>query len=394
MNCVSPSSRSLGSFALFLFASAAAFAQTGTIAGKVIGPDGQPAKDAWIKIERTDIRGNYKVKTNKKGEYIHVGLPLGTYNLVCEIDGHPVDLIRGVRTGLGEPTEINFDLAKQAAVQQQTQAKVQKAVEKAAETGVIDTELAREMTPEQKAALEKQIKEQSATMKKNKALNDAFNTGMNALGAGQFDVAVEAFTKGSVIDPKQAAIWASLAESYKGQASTKTGDEQAALFAKANESWVKALELKPDDANYHNNHALLLVEAKKYPEAEEELNKAAVLDPASAAKYFYNLGAILTNRGQMEPAGAAFKKAIDANPKHADAQFQYGIYLSAKGTTSADGKVIMPEGTREAFQAYLDNNPNGPLAEAANGMIAAIGSTVSTKFENTDAKKKTPAKKK
>ena len=40
--------------------------QTGSISGKVIGPDGQPMKDALIKIERMDIRGNYKVKTKRR----------------------------------------------------------------------------------------------------------------------------------------------------------------------------------------------------------------------------------------------------------------------------------------------------------------------------------------
>ena len=390
MNRLSSFGRSIGSIAFLLFASAAAFAQTGAIAGKVKGADGQPVKDALIKIERTDIKGNYKVKTNKKGEYFHAGLPLGTYNVVCEIDGAVADSMKGVRTRLGDPTEIDFDLAQQAARQQQTQVKMAKA----AETGEIDKDLAREMTPEQKAALEKQVKAQSEAMKKNKELNDAFNAGMTALGAKQWDAAVEAFLKGSISDPKQHVIWANLAESYKGQAIGKTTDEQAAIITKASESWAKALELKPDDAGYHNNYALLLVDAKKYKEAEEELNKAAALDPPKAATYFYNLGAILTNRGQLEPAGAAFKKAIDANPKHADAQFQYGVYLTSKASTSAEGKVIMPEGTREAFQAYLDVSPTGQFADAAKGMIATMETTLTTKYDNPDAKKKSPAKKK
>ena len=390
MNHVLRFGKSIGLAALFLFASAAAFAQTGAIAGKVKGPDGQMLKDAWIKIERTDIKGNYKVKTNKKGEYFHAGLPLGTYNVTCEIDGKVADSIRGVRTRLGDPTEVDFDLAAQAARQQQQQA----AMQKAAETGQVDKELTREMSPEQKAALEKQMKAQSETMKKNKELNDAFNAGMTALQGKQWDAAVEAFSKGSTLDPKQHVIWANLADAYKGQATTKTGEEQAAIQAKGLEAWAKAIELKPDDPAYHNNYALFLVDAKKYPEAEEELNKAAALDPPKAATYFYNLGAILTNRGQLEPAGAAFKKAIDANPKHADAQFQYGIYLTSKAQTTTDGKVVMPEGTREAFQAYLDINPTGQFADAAKGMIATMESTVSTKYENPDAKTKKSTKKK
>ena len=389
MNHVLRFVKSIGLCALFLFTTAAAFAQTGAISGKVKGPDGQMVKDALIKIDRTDIKGAYKVKTNKKGEYFHAGLPLGTYNVTCEIDGAVKDSIRGVRTRLGDPTEVDFDLAQQAAKQQQQQA----AIQKAAETGQVDKELTREMSADQKAALEKQMKERSESMKKNKELNDAFNTGMTALAAKQYDAAVDAFTKGSTMDPKQHVIWANLADSYKGQATTKTGDEQAAIIAKGLDAWSKALELKPDDPAYHNNYALFLVDGKKYKEAEEELNKAAALDPPKAGTYFYNLGAVLTNRGQLEPAGAAFKKAIDADPKHADAQFQYGIYLTSRAQTTADGKVVMPEGTREAFQAYLDLKPTGQFADAAKGMIETMGSTVSTKYENPDAKKKTTKKK-
>ena len=44
-----------------------ASAQTGALEGDVKGEDGQPLKQALVKITRTDIKGNYKVKTDKKG---------------------------------------------------------------------------------------------------------------------------------------------------------------------------------------------------------------------------------------------------------------------------------------------------------------------------------------
>jgi tetratricopeptide (TPR) repeat protein len=280
---------------------------------------------------------------------------------------------------LGDPVEINFDL--------KAQADKQAAMQKAAETGQLTQEMSREMSAEQKAALEKQMKERSAAMAKNKALNDAFNNGMAALGAKQYDQAVENFQKGSEIDPKQHVIWANLAESYFGQGATKTGAEQQAIFDKGADAWNKAIELKPDDAAYHNNFALALVKAKKFKEAEEELNKAAALDPPKAGTYFYNLGAVLTNQGQSDPAGQAFKKAIEADPNHADAQYQYGIYLVSKAQTTADGKVVPPPGTKEAFQKYIELKPNGPFADSARGMLQTLEGAVQTEFTNPDAKK-------
>ena len=55
-------------------------------------------------------------------------------------------------------------------------------------------------------------------MAKNKALNDTFNAGKDALAAKNYDAAIEAFQKGVDMDPNQNVIWANLADAYVGQA--------------------------------------------------------------------------------------------------------------------------------------------------------------------------------
>ena len=65
---------------LFLFA-AAGFAQTSNIQGDVIGPDGKPLQGAQIKLDRTDIKQNFNVKTDKKGHFLYANLPTGVYNI-------------------------------------------------------------------------------------------------------------------------------------------------------------------------------------------------------------------------------------------------------------------------------------------------------------------------
>lgn len=375
--------------ALFLGLSAApAFSQTGAIEGTVIGADGKPVgKDvALILITRTDIKGNYKVKTNKKGEFFHAGLPLGTYDVACEIDGKMVDNIKGVRMRLGDPVPVKFDIGKLAAQQQ--------AMQKAAETGTVTKEMERDMTPEQKAALEKQAKERSEAMKKNKELNDAFNGGMEAMKTSNFQGAVESFEKAATMDATQHVIFGQLADAYGSLAKAKTGAEKDALNAKSLEAFQKAITLKPDDAAYFNNYGLALARAGKFPEAQENLNKAAALDPAGAGRYFYNLGALLVNAGQNEPAGVAFKKAIEADPNYADAHYQMGIYLTGKAQVDAKtGKMTFPEGTQQSFEKYLALKPDGQFAASAKGMIETMGGTVQTTYTNPDAKKNTPAAK-
>ena len=88
------------------------FAQITAIEGDVKGEDGSPKLNAVIKITRTDIKGNYKCKSNKKGHYFYNGLPLGTYNVTVEVDGKEMDGVNGVRTRLGDPVPVNFDLQK------------------------------------------------------------------------------------------------------------------------------------------------------------------------------------------------------------------------------------------------------------------------------------------
>jgi len=369
----------------FLFVSSA-LAQTGAIAGTVKGEDGAPLKDAIVKIERLDIKGNYKTKSNKKGEFIHAGLPLGQYRVSVEVNGQMRDQVNGVRTTLGDPVEVNFDLHAQKQKQEALQA--------AAQTGQLTKEQARDMSPEQKAAMEKAIKEREKAMAKNKELNDAFGGGMEALKTGNFEVASTQFQKASELDPKQHVVWGQLAEAYSGLAKTKTGDEQNQILEKSYEAYRKALELKPDDAGYLNNFALALARGRKFDEAQAELTKAAQIDPVNAGKYYFNLGALLVNNGQIEPAGQAFKKAIEADPNHADSHYQYGIYLMSKAQTDAAGKVTPAEGTKEAFQKYLELKPDGPNAESAKGMLAMMDSQISTEYQNPDAKKKAPAGKK
>ena len=112
----------------------------------------------------------------------------------------------------------------------------------AADSGTLTKDQERGLTPEQKAALEKQTKERAQELAKNKGLNDAFNAGMQAMTAKQYDVAVQQFTKASELDPNQNVVWAQLADAYIGLADTKTGAEHDDAMNKGLEAFQKALD--------------------------------------------------------------------------------------------------------------------------------------------------------
>jgi len=372
--------------AVLVLSAVTLMAQVATIEGTVTGMDGKPIVGAVVKLHRTDIKWDSSLKTDKHGHYIHTGVPFGgTFDITVEVDGKVVDKLSGVRSQMGEHPPADFDLRKSG--NKETQAMVQKALE----TGQISDELKRQMSPEQKAALEKQMSEQGAKIKKQNALNASFNEGVTDLMNKQYEPAVTNLEKAAELDAAQPAVWANLGDAYIGLAGTKTGPDYDALMQKGMDAYGKSLTLNPNDAAAHNNYALALAKAKKYPEMEAELRKAAELDPANAYTKFYNLGALLTNNGQGEAAAKAFKMAIDSspdNPKNVESYYQYGLSLAGQATVDKDGKFIAPPGTMEAFQKYVELAPNGPNAAACKDMIAQLGGGIQTSFTNPNATKK------
>ncbi len=371
--------------AMLLF-TAVASAQLSRIRGRVLGEDGKPLQNAVIKIERTDMKGSYNVKTNKKGEYLHAGIPFsGTYNVILTVDGQERDHVQGVRTKFGGEEEINFNL-------KETADKL-KAAQAAAQSGEMTAEQARGMTKEQRAAMEKAMEERKKQMAKNKELNDAFNAAMEARQAKNYDVAIENFEKAYAADPSQSVIIENMAGAYAEKAETLKGEERTAALTKAAELYAKSLATQPS-APVYNNRGLVLAKMGDIEGAKADLKQAAQLDPANAGMYYYNMGAELTNRGDAAGASEAFKMATEADPKHVNAQFQLAMSLIGQAKMDDKGNVIPPPGTIEALQKVIELAPTSPQAAEAKAMIETLTASVDTRYTAPGAQKAKPAKRK
>src|SRR5579862_7777489 len=92
-----------------------AVAQVTTIEGDVKGTDGKPLQGAVILIHRTDIKWDSKTNSDKKGHFVHTGVPLGTFEITCVVDGKPVDKISNYRSSMGQAQPLVFDMRKAAA---------------------------------------------------------------------------------------------------------------------------------------------------------------------------------------------------------------------------------------------------------------------------------------
>jgi superkiller protein 3 len=355
----------------FLLFSGVSLAQVGPIAGKVIGEDGQPLQNALVLIERQDVRGNYKVKTKKKGDFFHAGLPIGQYKVSVEVDGRIAESVNNVRVGMGDPTNVDFNLAE-----------IKKKQDAAAAGAAPSQEQLRTMSEAERKAYEESLKKRQQQISKNKELNEAFNAGMMAKEMKDFPAAVEKFKAASAIDPEQHVVWAQLADVQLSLGQTKTGDERNKILEEAVASYDKAITLQPTNGAYMHNKGLALVRIGKLDEGKAALTKAAELDPVNGGKYYFNLGAIMVNSNNTEGAVEAFKKATEIDPKYAEAYFQLGTALVGKAEMKEDGTIVPVAGTVEAFKKYVELAPTGPNAEAAKSMLESLTGSVATTFEN------------
>ena len=354
--------------------------QTGSITGKVTGPDGQPLPGALVKIERVDVRGHYKVKTRKKGDFFHAGLPLGNYSVSVEVNGKVAERVTGVRIGSGDPFRVDFDLAKKA---------------ERAKSGPTQADFAA-MTPDERKKYEESLQKQQQQISKNKALNDTFGTGMVALKTKNLPVAVQSLTKASELDPSQHVVWANLGEAQSQFALSKAGADRTKLYEDSIASYNRAIELDPTSAAYHNNLGLVLVRAGKGEEGKLKLAEAAMLDPVNGGKFYFNLGAVMVNTGNTQGAIDAFRSATETDPSYANAYYQLGMALVGMAETKEDGSVVPAPGTIEAFEKYIELEPGGPYAQAAKGMVQGLSVQVETSYEDPSKKtrrKRRPRKK-
>jgi len=93
--------------------------------------------------------------------------------------------------------------------------------------------------------------------------------------------------------------------------------------------------------------------------------------PSPAVSYF-NSCAIAYNAGKVDETIADCDKAIALDPGKADAYFIKGSVLYGSGTLGSDGKYVVPPGTVEALNKYLELAPDGPHAPDVHAMLDAL----------------------
>jgi tetratricopeptide (TPR) repeat protein len=293
-------------------------AQSGQLRGKVISPDGKPVQGAEILIEFADgVNRKYNVKTDRRGEFIQIGLQPGNYRVTATVDKLGAVTLPA-RVTLARPAEVEFNFAAAAAA-----------------AGGVDP----------------------AAAAKAAALKKAFEEGVAATQAKNYDLAIQKFEEAAAAVPNCFDCYYNI-----GFAQTQKKDDKAAEAA-----WLKAVELKPDYADALNALATLYNNQKRFDEAAAVSAKAAeaggVIGGGGNADAIYNQGIILWNQGKIPEAKVKFEEALKANASHPEANFQLGMALLNEGN--------VPNAIT-SFEKYLELSPDGQYAAQAKAMLAQL----------------------
>jgi tetratricopeptide (TPR) repeat protein len=294
---------------------------SGMVKGVVKDEKAQPVEGAKVTIELTEgVTRKFETTTNKKGEYIQIGLPSGTYKVTVDKDKLG-SLSRDVRVRAAQQAVADFVLAPGAG-----------------------------------AGLSK---EQVA---KNTELQKLFTEGLEASRAGNQDAAIEKFTQASALNPNCYDCYYNI-----GFAAAQKKD-----YPQAESSFKKAIELKADYGDAYNGLATIYNAQRKFEEAAAASAKATELSGGAAgaaaggganADAMYNQGVILWNAGKIPDAKKQFEAVIQANPNHAEAHYQLGMALVNEGNLA---------GAADEFDKYLQLSPNGPNAAQAKALVGQL----------------------
>jgi tetratricopeptide (TPR) repeat protein len=295
-----------------------AYAQTGQVKGKVVDAKNQPVEKAVVLIEAVDGMGRkFKVETNKKGEYIQIGVPPGQYRLTASKES--LSESHDQRIGLDQ-AEVNFSLKPGGAGGG---------------------------SPEERKKAEARV----AAIKGN------FEAGVKLSNEGKWDEAIAKFNEVIVEAPK-------CVECYTNIASVQV---QKKDLDAAEATYKKALEVNPQSADAYNGLATLYNAQKKFDQAAEASAMAAKLGAAApggaSASTVFNQGVIAWNASKIADAKKSFEEAVRLDPKLADAQYWLGM------ANLNEGK--MPEAAT-SFEEYLKLDPSGKYAEQAKGILSQI----------------------
>jgi tetratricopeptide (TPR) repeat protein len=409
--------------------------------------DGQkvPLADAAIDVFRVDVKGEYKTKTNKKGEFVFAGLPLvGTYVVAASHPSAQPSFIGDVKVGREIPADLTLSPGdgKRLTVEEIKNANAASRPPAGASGG--NSSGGGNESAEAKAEREKRIKENKEIEEKNKKVTEsnatvmrtftAGNTALQAAGAAltaknspeaiaKYTEAITQFNEGLAADAEQPALLTNRSLAYKGRgveqynnsikltddAAKKSAREAAgADFKAAADSAGAAVKLlkempNPTDPTEQqrlngNKYAAFSANAEslrllaKVDSSQADAALAAFkdyigieTDPKKKLRAQLDAGQMLQDAGSFDKALTEYQAILTAEPDNPDANVGAGLALFGTGD-----KAKFQEAANY-LQHFVDVAPDDHKFKAdAKAILAELKNTEKVVPEKTPQKRKRP----
>jgi len=176
--------------------------------------------------------------------------------------------------------------------------------------------------------------------------DDIFSLAIRHYNAGAFDEAAPLFSRFAKINPRHFAAWF-----YRGVTAAQQGDDRAAI-----KHLNKAISLKPNSPDAHNNLGLSLKTLGRFNEAAKRYRKALALDP-NHVETLNNLGQLLIQQGKSAEAEPILSKAVALASEVAEIRNNLGLAYMEQSKAQA---------AIDMFRVAIEINAN--YAKAWNGL--------------------------
>jgi len=268
----------------------------GGIKGRVVDQGNQPLEAATITIISVEHPSERHVlKTNKKGEFIQIGLEPGFFNVEGEKEGYAADQAQ-VKVPISAYAEVALKLGTRGMKGEEPEV-----------SGMPEADRGYQLY--QQGKYEEALKEYQAAILKNpdQAVN-FYNLGVVLVDLRRNDEAIEAFKKAIEIQPDHRLALKFLGRLY----GDKNEHDQAKKYL------VLASGLSPADPEVFYNLGAILMNTADYPGASEAFQKA-IACRADYIDAYYQLGLIYVNQNKLDEATSTFEKFIVIAPNDARA---------------------------------------------------------------------------